>query len=209
MPRDIGKHYSFNNQPVAIRKGGTLRYTHTDHLGSSSGQTDTSGNAIVDSYLRYYAYGGLRSGILSASTTDRTFTGQKQDGTGLTANRRNTRIVGSSARSIRVFLLFAVNAQTDTNLVVICHNQPRHTETRLQRHRRTPLSQPDQQPLPASNPAGRGAGGEGLQHTVLFGNNRIDQQAHLPGVFHNQLGGPLCVPGFRADLHMGGVRVGA
>jgi len=76
-----------------------LSYIHSDHpstgssdvlslskghrLGSSSGQTDTSGNAIVDSYLRYYAYGGLRSGILSASTTDCTFTGQKQDGTGL------------------------------------------------------------------------------------------------------------------------------
>ena len=60
-----------------------LSYTHTDHLGSSSGQTDTSGNAITDSYLRYYAYGTLRSGDPSQSTTDRTFTGQKQDSTGL------------------------------------------------------------------------------------------------------------------------------
>ena len=77
------KHYSFNGMTIAVRRGGTLRYTHTDHLGSSSGQTDTSGNAIVDSYLRYYAYGTLRSGDPSAATTDRTFTGQKQDGTGL------------------------------------------------------------------------------------------------------------------------------
>lgn len=85
------KHYSFNGMTIAVRKGGVLRYTHTDHLGSSSGQTDTAGNAIADSYLRYKAYGGIRSGNPSASTTDRTlrqaqdiaFTGQKQDGTGL------------------------------------------------------------------------------------------------------------------------------
>jgi len=38
---------------------------------------------VTDSYLRYKAYGGIRSGNPSASTTDRTFTGQKQDGTGL------------------------------------------------------------------------------------------------------------------------------
>ena len=77
------KHYTFNGMTIAVRRGGTLRYTHTDHLGSSSGQTDANGNAVTDSYLRYYAYGSLRSGNLSASTTDRTFTGQKQDGTGL------------------------------------------------------------------------------------------------------------------------------
>ena len=76
-------HHTSNDHHIAIRKGGTLRYTHTDHLGSSSGQTDTSGNAIVDSYLRYYAYGTLRSGDPTQSTTDRTYTGQKQDGTGL------------------------------------------------------------------------------------------------------------------------------
>jgi len=76
---------------VAFRYNGTLRYVHSDHpstgsghhLGSSSGQTDTSGNAIAASYLRYYAYGTLRSGDPSQSTTDRTYTGQKQDGTGL------------------------------------------------------------------------------------------------------------------------------
>jgi len=77
------KHYSFNGQIIAVRRGSVLRYTHTDHLGSSSGQTDANGAAIVDSYLRYYAYGGLRSGNPVASTTDRTFTGQKSDGTGL------------------------------------------------------------------------------------------------------------------------------
>ena len=48
--------------------------------------------------------------------TDRTFTGQKQDGTGLTANRRNARIVGSVARSIRVLLPFAVSSSSvETN----------------------------------------------------------------------------------------------
>jgi len=73
------KHYSFNGMTIAVRKGGVLRYTHTDHLGSTSGQTDNSGAAIAASYLRYHAYGGLRSGDPSQSTTDRTFTGQKSD----------------------------------------------------------------------------------------------------------------------------------
>jgi len=41
-------------------------------------------NGQTASHLRYYAANeGLRSGSLSASTTDRTYTGQKQDGTGL------------------------------------------------------------------------------------------------------------------------------
>lgn len=82
-PGTVVKHYSFNGQRIAVRNSGVLRYTHTDHLGSSSGQTDTAGNAVADSYLRYKAYGGIRSGNPAASTTDRTFTGQKADGTGL------------------------------------------------------------------------------------------------------------------------------
>jgi len=83
--------FAVNGRSLAIHNGSKLRYTHTDHpstgsghrLGSSSGQTDTAGNATADSYLCYYAYGGLRSGVPSAATTDRTFTGQKSDGTGL------------------------------------------------------------------------------------------------------------------------------
>jgi RHS repeat-associated protein len=77
------KHYRFNGQIIATRRGGTLRYTHTDHLGSTSGQTDTSGNAVTGTYLRYFAYGALRAGDPATPNTDRTFTGQKQDGTGL------------------------------------------------------------------------------------------------------------------------------
>jgi len=74
------KHYSFNGMPMAIRKGGVLSYVHSDHLGSSSVETSASGASTAS--RTYYAYGSTRasSGTLQ---TDRTFTGQKQDGTGL------------------------------------------------------------------------------------------------------------------------------
>jgi RHS repeat-associated protein len=81
------KHYSFNGQIIATRrKVGTndvLRYTHADHLGSTSGQTDTAGNAVTGTYVRHYAYGTVRAGDTSTLNTDRTFTGQKADSTGL------------------------------------------------------------------------------------------------------------------------------
>ncbi|MCL4835903.1 MAG: hypothetical protein KJZ86_25920, partial [Caldilineaceae bacterium] len=74
------KHYSFNGQIIAVRKGGVLSYVHSDHLGSSSVETSTGGSQTAS--RTYYVYGSTRasSGTLQ---TDRTFTGQKQDGTGL------------------------------------------------------------------------------------------------------------------------------
>jgi hypothetical protein len=61
---------------------GRLRYIFTDHLGSTSGQTDVYGNSVNGRDARFYAYGRVRtsSGNLH---TDRTFTGQKSDGAGL------------------------------------------------------------------------------------------------------------------------------
>ena len=74
------KHYSFNGQIIATRRGTTFSYLHTDHLSSNSVSTDSSG--IQTANRAYYAYGVTRS---SSGTlpTDRSFTGQKQDGTGL------------------------------------------------------------------------------------------------------------------------------
>ena len=71
------KYYIFNGQRIALRRGSTLSYLHGDHLGSTvQTTTGTSGSR------RYHAYGTVRTtgGTLP---TDRTFTGQKQDSTGL------------------------------------------------------------------------------------------------------------------------------
>ena len=76
----VVKHYSFAGQRVAVKRGGTLSYIHGDHLGSSSIETDGSGNQTAS--RSYYAYGSTRSSSGSLQT-DRTFTGQKSDGTGL------------------------------------------------------------------------------------------------------------------------------
>ncbi|MBX3002090.1 MAG: RHS repeat-associated core domain-containing protein [Caldilineaceae bacterium] len=74
------KHYSFNGQIIATRRGTTLSYLHTDHLSSNSVSTNITGTQTAS--RTYHAYGTTRS---SSGTlpTDRTFTGQKQDGTGL------------------------------------------------------------------------------------------------------------------------------
>lgn len=74
------KHYSFNGQHIATRKGGTLHYVHADHLNSSSMETSASGAQAAS--RTYYAYGSTRASSGSLQT-DRTFTGQKSDGTGL------------------------------------------------------------------------------------------------------------------------------
>ena len=73
-------HYSFGGLRFAVKRGAALHHLHGDHLGSTSLTTDTAGAATAS--RAYYAYGAERS---SSGTlqTDRTFTGQKRDGTGL------------------------------------------------------------------------------------------------------------------------------
>lgn len=34
------KHYSFNGMTIALRRGGVLCYTHTDHLGFAEGEEE-------------------------------------------------------------------------------------------------------------------------------------------------------------------------
>jgi RHS repeat-associated protein len=86
------KYYDFGGQRIAVRQvvgpNQTLSYLHGDHLGSTSVTTSNSGAATNS--VRYYAYGGQRSGNLFALPTDHTFTGQKLD--------RNTGLLYYGAR---------------------------------------------------------------------------------------------------------------
>ncbi len=76
------KYYDFGGQRIAVRQNGTLSYLHGDHLGSTSVATSNTG--ATTSNVRYFVYGGQRSGNLFALPTDHGFTGQKLDtGTGL------------------------------------------------------------------------------------------------------------------------------
>ena len=67
-----------------------MYYLHTDHLGSVVSVTDAAGNLTPKPIStnptvsqRYYAYGRERVGSVANLPTDYTFTGQKQDSTGL------------------------------------------------------------------------------------------------------------------------------
>ncbi|MBI1296244.1 hypothetical protein GC175_14915, partial [bacterium] len=71
-----------NGQIIATRRGSVLRYTHADHLGSASLQTDTNGNSVASTNVGHWSYGTVRTGSPTALNTDRTYTGQKQDSTG-------------------------------------------------------------------------------------------------------------------------------
>jgi RHS repeat-associated protein len=68
-----------SRQLIASSENGTLRYIHQDSLSSTSLMTDTDGYQI-DTTMKYYPYGGIRSGSVP---TDKLFTGQRLDGTGL------------------------------------------------------------------------------------------------------------------------------
>jgi RHS repeat-associated protein len=63
---------------VAQREGTTLRYVHQDHLTGTSVMSSDSGTLI--SGIKYYPFGETMSGSVN---TDKQFTGQRIDGTGL------------------------------------------------------------------------------------------------------------------------------
>jgi RHS repeat-associated protein len=73
---EVTKYYYFGGQRVAMRKGLTLSWLHSDHLGSASLATNTSGNAVANSSQRFTPFGSPR---LTASGLDSkfTFTGQR------------------------------------------------------------------------------------------------------------------------------------
>ena len=70
--------YYLGDKLIATRAGDTLTYIHQDSLGSTSTVSSSTG-ALVSS-IRYYPFGGTRSGSVD---TDKKFTGQRLDGTGL------------------------------------------------------------------------------------------------------------------------------
>ena len=74
----VVSYYTFGSMRVAVKRGSTLYHLHGDHLGSTS---LTTAGSTVEASRAYYAYGARSaSGDLK---TDRTFTGQKRDATGL------------------------------------------------------------------------------------------------------------------------------
>ncbi len=72
-------HYSFAGLRIAVKRGSTLYHVHGDHLGSTSLTTSAAG---VEGGRDYHPYGSKRV-VWGTLHTDRTFTGQKEDGTGL------------------------------------------------------------------------------------------------------------------------------
>ncbi|MFN8465375.1 MAG: RHS repeat-associated core domain-containing protein [Caldilineaceae bacterium] len=76
----VTKHYTVNGERVAVRVGGALYYLYHDQVGSTILATDAITNVV--SSRGYYAFGATRrsSGL---TPTDRRFTGQVEDPTGL------------------------------------------------------------------------------------------------------------------------------
>ncbi|MCI0441215.1 MAG: hypothetical protein L0177_19105, partial [Chloroflexi bacterium] len=74
------KHYYHGDRLVAVSENGTLRFVHTDHLASSSVATDTSGNQAGG--RTYLPFGDQRSAS-GTFGTNKLYTGQRLDGTGL------------------------------------------------------------------------------------------------------------------------------
>ncbi|MFA4837249.1 MAG: RHS repeat-associated core domain-containing protein [Dehalococcoidia bacterium] len=73
-------HYFLGGKQIAYRKGTELRYPLDDHIFSSVGSVDASGNKIAT--VAYFPFGGQRS-VTGTLDTDKLFTGQRLDQTGL------------------------------------------------------------------------------------------------------------------------------
>ena len=77
--QNLPSQLSYGSMRVAVKRGSTLYHLHGDHLGSTSlttrGSSETASRAD-------FAYGAERSSSGDLQT-DRTFTGQKRDATGL------------------------------------------------------------------------------------------------------------------------------
>ncbi len=73
-------YYWHGGKLVAVKKASTLEYVHTDHLGSVSRTTDTGGALVRRE--DDFPYGTVRAES-GAAPTERSFTGQRRDGTGL------------------------------------------------------------------------------------------------------------------------------
>jgi RHS repeat-associated protein len=74
----VTTYYYLGGQLVAQKTGRSLKYIHSDSLGSTSVMTTSTG--AVDSSISYFPFGTAKSGIVS---TAKEFTGQRLDSTGL------------------------------------------------------------------------------------------------------------------------------
>jgi RHS repeat-associated protein len=74
----ITTSYYLGKRLIAQREGTTLRYVHQDHLTGTAVMSSSSGSLI--SSIKYLPFGSTRSGSVN---TDKQFTGQRLDGTGL------------------------------------------------------------------------------------------------------------------------------
>ena len=79
MTTETPAHLPFGGLRFAVQRGTALFHLHVDHLGSTS---LTTGGAAVEASKSYYAYGAERAAA-GHLQTDRTFTGQKREATGL------------------------------------------------------------------------------------------------------------------------------
>jgi RHS repeat-associated protein len=77
---EVTTYYYLGGQQVAMRKGTTLTYTHQDHLSGTAMTSNTSGAST--STIKYFPFGSQRSST-GTIPTDKQFTGQRLDTTGL------------------------------------------------------------------------------------------------------------------------------
>ena len=63
---------------MVTRTAETLEYVHQDHLSGTALVSDSSGDMVSE--ISYYPFGSTRAGDVP---TDKKFTGQRLDGTGL------------------------------------------------------------------------------------------------------------------------------
>jgi hypothetical protein len=83
----VTKYYEGFGRNVAVRDStGTVTYLLADHLGSTVGALDASGNLI--STQKYWPYGALRYAVGSLAT-DKLYTGQQQEATGALQDATN------------------------------------------------------------------------------------------------------------------------
>ena len=77
---NVTTYYYLGDRLVAMRQSTTLTYIHQDHLTGTSVVSDSTG-ALVSS-IKYYPFGECRNSQGNPGT-DKLFTGQRLDGTGL------------------------------------------------------------------------------------------------------------------------------
>jgi len=73
-------YYYLGGRRIAFKKGDDLEYTHEDHLTGTSLTTDENGDEVAT--VKYFPFGECRSSIGNVNT-DKLFTGQRLDDTGL------------------------------------------------------------------------------------------------------------------------------